>query len=84
MGWKRMCLPKEKGSKGFRDMETFNLALLAKRGWRLLYDQDSLLSRLMKARYFPRASFLEAKEGFQPSYTWRSILKGREVLVKGS
>lgn len=44
---------------------------------------DSLLSRMLKARYFPRTSFMDACVGFQPSFTWRSILKGREALDMG-
>lgn len=83
MKWKCMCLPKNKGGLGFRDMENFNLALLARQGWQIIQDPDSLISRLLKARYFPRSDFLNASVGFNPSYSWRSILKGREVLAKG-
>lgn len=30
-----MCLSKEKGKMGLKDLKSFNLALLAKKGWRL-------------------------------------------------
>lgn len=52
---------------GFRNMEAFNLALLARQGWQLITDPNYLLSRTLKAQYFPRTSFLKAKVGYEPS-----------------
>ena len=68
----------------FRDLRDFNLAMLAKQGWRLIQENDSLLYKCFKARYFPRSSFLEAKESPGCSYVWRSILAALPSLRLGS
>lgn len=44
-------------------------------------DQESLVGKLFKARYYPNGSFLIAKLGNNPSYIWRSILES-QVLFK--
>jgi hypothetical protein len=41
------------------------------------------VGRILKAKYFPRSSFLEVFIGNHPSYAWRSILSARELLHKG-
>ena len=69
---------------GFRDLRVFNLALLAKQGWRILENPRSLVHRVYKAKYFSKDPFLQAKLGKRPSYAWRSILAVKEIIVKGS
>lgn len=44
---------------------------------------NSLAGRVIKARYYPRANFMEATPGHQPSYAWRSLLKSRDQLKEG-
>ena len=84
INWEWLCEPKKKGGMGFRNINAFNLAMLAKQAWRLLNQQNSLFFRVYKARYFPMCSFLEAKLGSNPSYVWRSILQARDVILIGS
>lgn len=81
--WNSLCSSKTEGGTGLRDLESFNLGFLAKQGWRMLTHPDSLLAQCFSARYFPRGSFLEAQVGHSPSFTWRSILAGRNTLKEG-
>jgi hypothetical protein len=64
-------------------LEVFNLALLAKQGWRLIQDPNSLLGTILRDKYFLRSSFQKATLGYNPSYVWRSILKALMVLDNG-
>jgi hypothetical protein len=60
-----MCIPKERGGMGFRDVHSFNLAMLAKQCWILIENYDSLCARVLRARYYPRGDILncELKKG---------------------
>jgi hypothetical protein len=60
MSWSRMGTPKGKRGLGFRDLVCFNKTLLAKQGWRLLTSLDSITSQIIKAKYYPYSSILEA------------------------
>ncbi|XP_058726215.1 uncharacterized protein LOC131597540 [Vicia villosa] len=51
MSWDRMTGSKNEGGLGFRDLKSFNMAMVAKRGWHLLNNPDSLVSRVFKARW---------------------------------
>ena len=79
-----MCRAKADGGLGFRNFHAFNLAMLAKQGWRLLSNPESLCAEVYKARYYPNGDILNSKLGCSPSYTWKSIFKGLEVVKKGS
>jgi hypothetical protein len=81
--WELLTLPKGEGGLDFRDIQTFNLAMLAKKAWRLIKSPNSLCARVLKAKYFKQGSVLNAVSSQGMSYTWRSILKGVQVLKNG-
>ncbi|KAK9950614.1 hypothetical protein M0R45_006095 [Rubus argutus] len=84
VSWEKLCVSKSEGGLGFRNLNSFNLALLAKQGWRLITLPESLVSRIFKALYFPNSNFMQAVAQPGMSFTWRSILVGREVLSRGT
>ncbi|CAL1353289.1 unnamed protein product [Linum trigynum] len=83
VSWRNLCRSKHDGGLGFRRFEQFNQALLAKIGWRILMEPQSLLAQVYKGKYFPNGSFLDASARSRPSWGWQSILFGRELLAQG-
>ena len=84
VSWEELCNHKDQGGLGFKDLTMYNEAMLAKLSLRLLHDDKSLFFRVFKARFFPNGSILDAKESASASYAWRSILIGRDVILKGA
>ncbi|CAL1408424.1 unnamed protein product [Linum trigynum] len=78
-----MCKSKHDGGMGFRRFEQFNQALLAKIGWRILTEPDSLLAQVYRGKYFPNGTFLQATARSRPSWGWQSVLFGRQLLERG-
>lgn len=76
--WDKLTIAKKEGGMGFRDLRTFNQAMLAKQEWRLLQQKESQLYKCFLAQYFPR--FLDALESPNCSYVWRSILAALPIL----
>lgn len=57
--------------------------MLASQGWHLLQNPESLVARVIKSRYYCDTSFLDAALGDNPSYTWRSIHAGIQLIRQG-
>ncbi|KAG7558925.1 Ribonuclease H-like superfamily [Arabidopsis thaliana x Arabidopsis arenosa] len=86
MAWKRVCKPKAAGGLGLMMAKDMNRALLAKVGWRILRDKESLWARVLRSKYkigeVHDVAWLKPKCTW--SSTWRSIGVGlREVVSKG-
>jgi hypothetical protein len=83
VSWDKLSKPKKDGGLGFRDLYSFNLAMLARQAWRIIQYPSSLCATVLAARYYPGKSPFEVTPGNGISYAWRSILKGVQLLKKG-
>ena len=83
VSWKK-CKSKLYGDMGFRNLQAFNLALLAKQGWQILTHPNSLVAQVYKAKYFTNDDILSSNIGSNPSYAWRSIHNSLQVLKEGT
>ncbi|GAU27449.1 hypothetical protein TSUD_161350 [Trifolium subterraneum] len=75
--WDSVCLRKEYGGLGVRQLREFNLALLGKWCWRMLVDREGLWFRVLAARYGVEGGRLR-DGGRRGSSWWREIARIRE------
>jgi len=61
--WDILKTRKDKGGMGFRDLLSFNRAMLGKQTWRLGQDTTSLWSSLFKGLYYPQTDLWHAAKG---------------------
>lgn len=83
LSWSRMSMTKKQGGLGFRDLYGFNLALLGKQCWNLLKNPNALVSRLLKAKYYPNCSLVQAGRTGGSSFTWSGIWEAKENMKEG-
>ncbi|KAL8098488.1 hypothetical protein AgCh_031307 [Apium graveolens] len=76
-------MAKELGGLTFWDLQGFNLALLGKQCWNLFYNPNSLVARVLKAKYYPKTTLFEASRGGGVSYVWSGLWQAKETRKQG-
>ena len=71
--WNIVCLPKEEGGLGIKDIDTFNLALLAKWKWNLFQHTGQLWVKVLESKYGRRRSLNDAPRVNNESIWWRDL-----------
>lgn len=71
------------GGLGFKDIRVFNKALLANQVWRIHNGECPLLAANLRDKYFKHSNILNANQGYNPSYTWRSLWDAKSLLKEG-
>lgn len=77
-------MPKEFGGLGLKELKKFNMAMLAKQGWRLLTEANPLVSAVMKSKYYAGKNLLNVELGCNPSYVWRGIFAALDAVKAGA
>ncbi|XP_048499711.1 uncharacterized protein LOC104890046 isoform X5 [Beta vulgaris subsp. vulgaris] len=81
--WADMCTLKCLGGMGFKDLAVFNDALLGRQAWRLIHHPNSLLGRVMKAKYYKNCEFIDSYLGHSCSFSWKSIWSSKALIKEG-
>ncbi|KAG7600499.1 Reverse transcriptase zinc-binding domain [Arabidopsis suecica] len=80
VSWKKLTKSTQNGGLGFRDIQKFNDALLAKVSWRILINPHCLLARVLLGKYSHSTHFLDSTTPNSASHGWRGITIGRDLL----
>lgn len=80
ISWSKLTLSKRDGGLGFREIQKFNDALLAKISWRILSKPSCLLAKTLMGKYCKNSTFLECHVTSSTSHGWRGICIGRDLL----
>lgn len=78
--WSKLRETKDNRGMGFQNISSFNIALFAKQGWRSQQNLDTLLSHVLKSKYYPNSDFTHVSLKRGASYTWLSIWSSKKVL----
>ncbi|XP_019181633.1 PREDICTED: uncharacterized protein LOC109176682 [Ipomoea nil] len=52
--------------------------------WRLLENTSSLVSRVLKAKYYSTGTFLTANKGSNPFFIWSNLIGSQECIIRHS
>lgn len=80
VSWKKLTQARGVGGLGFRDLQCFNDALLAKISWRILNNPTSLLAKTLLGKYCHKTPFLESSTPSSASHGWRGICIVKDLL----
>lgn len=80
MSWERLSTPKSFGSMGFKNLKALNMAMIGKQAWKLVTSPNSLITKLLKAKYYPRSDYFGASVSHNPSYVWRGLWRVKDMV----
>nr|GMC97865.1 putative RNA-directed DNA polymerase [Ipomoea batatas] len=84
VGWDTVTKPKELGGLGIRKTRDMNIAFMAKLGWRLFDEKDSVWAQVLRSKYLKGGQSIEdLKPARSSSNAWKGINRARNILVEG-
>lgn len=78
-----LCKGKEAGGLNFRDIVLMNESFLAKQFWRILTKPDTIVSKVLKAKYFNNCDILQLHLMSNSSPAWNGNWNRGQRITKG-
>ena len=75
VNWKTVCLPRDKGGLGIKDLRAFNTALLAKWKCELFHQHGDMWGRILISKYGGWRALDDARRSSHLSYWWKGLLQ---------
>ncbi|XP_014633795.1 uncharacterized protein LOC114410654 [Glycine soja] len=69
-----VCLQKDKGGLGIKDIRTFNAALLGKWRWELFHKQNESWAKVIDSKYGGWRSLEDGRTGTHDSIWWKDLV----------
>lgn len=82
VNWEKMTEGKEQEGLEFKEIRSFNQALLAKHIWRFIICANLLLSKVVKAN-IEKQDITKAKTPGNSSWFWKSVMSARGLIARG-
>jgi hypothetical protein len=82
--WADVCIAKNIGGLGVRNLQALNQGLILSAAWRLAKEPQSQIAQILKAKYHHDTSIWRAKPDKPKSAFWAAILKVKPLLVSAS
>ena len=71
--WETVCLPKEKGGLGIKDLRKFNTALLGKWRWDLFQQNGQMWTRILNSKYGEWRNLDDERKNRFHSHWWKDL-----------
>ncbi|XP_026416751.1 uncharacterized protein LOC113312210 [Papaver somniferum] len=85
IAWSNFQKPKDLGGLGFRNLETFNRALISKIAWKICSNSDDLCTQILEAKYFRDINPLHIdKLSDSSSWVWKGIYRQIQTIKENS
>jgi hypothetical protein len=82
--WADVCIDKNSGGLGIRNLQAMNQGLVLSAAWRLAKEPQGHLAQILKAKYHHDTSIWRAKSNKPKSALWSAILKVKPLLISAS
>nr|GEZ64061.1 hypothetical protein [Tanacetum cinerariifolium] len=78
--WADVCKPKDEGGLGIKSLEVWNIALISKHIWNIIYKKESMWVKWVHVYKLKGRNFWDIPEKEGSSWSWKKILRYRSVL----